>query len=106
MTRAEPGDCVIEEKINQAFGDEEPKGFASGWWSGIVSAFCGFLSFGSVLCLHFPQLLTAPEMRPHYSMPVIRALIQIVIVVAVVSGLMSVFLRRRKILGFNECEFE
>ena len=92
---------MIEEKINQAFGDEEPRGFGSGWWSGIFSAFCGFLSLGAVLCLHFPQLLTAPEMRPHYSMPLIRGLIQGAIVAAILSGVVSAFLRKRKVLGLT-----
>ncbi len=52
---------MLEEKVNQVFGDEEPKRFGSGWWSGVLSAFFGFLSFGAVLCLHYPQLLTAPS---------------------------------------------
>jgi len=36
---------VIEQKINEFFGDAESTGFGSGWWSGIVSAFFGFLFF-------------------------------------------------------------
>jgi hypothetical protein len=31
----------------------------------IVSVF-GFLPFGGVLCLHFPRLLSSPELRLHY----------------------------------------
>ena len=65
---------MLEEKVNRAFGDADPKGFGTGWWSGVLSAFFGVLAFGAVLCLHFPQVLTAPEMRPHYPMPVMRLL--------------------------------
>ena len=63
---------MIEQKINEFFGDAEATGFGTGWWSGILSAFFGFLSFGGVLCLHFPQLLSSPELRPHYPMQTMR----------------------------------
>ena len=75
---------MLEEKVNQVFGDEEPTRFGSGWWSGVLSAFFGFLSFGAVLCLHYPQLLTAPELRPRYPMHIMRILIQCLIVGAIV----------------------
>jgi len=71
---------VIEQKINKFFGDDESTGFGTSWWSGILSAFFGFLSFGGVLCLHFPQLLSSPELRPHYPMHTMRVLIQGLIV--------------------------
>ena len=71
---------MIEQKINEFFGDAESTGFGTGWWSGILSAFFGFLSFGAVLCLHFPQLLTSPELRPHYPMQTMRVFIQCLIV--------------------------
>ena len=45
---------MLEERVNRVFGDEAPKGFGTGWWSGVLSAFFGFLSFGAVLCLHYP----------------------------------------------------
>ncbi len=74
---------MIEQKINEFFGDAESTGFGTGWWSGILSAFFGFLSFGGVLCLHFPQLLSSPELRPHYPMHTMRVLIQCLIVGAI-----------------------
>src|SRR5215467_3492058 len=80
---------VIEQKINQFFGDAESTGFGSGWWSGVLAAFFGFLSFGAVLCLHFPQLLSSPELRPHYPMTTMRVLIQCLIVAAVLFGVIS-----------------
>ena len=73
---------MLEQKINEMFGDDEPTGFGTGWWSGVLSAFFGILAFGAVVCLHFPQLLSSPELRPHYPMPLIRMLIQAVIVAA------------------------
>lgn len=92
---------MLEQKINEFFDDSEPAGFGTGWWSGILSAFFGFLAFGGVLCLHFPQLLTSPELRPHYSMHAIRLLIQFLIVAAILLGVISSILRKKKILALT-----
>ncbi len=90
-----------EEKIHEIFGDNEPTGFGTGWWSGVLSAFFGILALGAVVCLHFPQLLSAPELRPYYPMDLIRLLIQAVIVAAIVCGVVSAMLRRKKILALT-----
>jgi sterol desaturase/sphingolipid hydroxylase (fatty acid hydroxylase superfamily) len=92
---------MIEQKINDFFGDEDPTGFGTGWWSGVLSAFFGCLAFGAVVCLHFPQLLSSPELRPYYSMQVLRPLIQGVIVGAMLFGVVSAMLRRKKVLGLT-----
>ena len=70
---------MLEQKINEIFGDDEPSGFGTGWWSGVLSAFFGVLAFGAVVCLHFPQLLSSPELRPYYPMDLMRMVIQAVI---------------------------
>src|SRR5260370_21403559 len=95
------GDIVIEQKINEFFGDTESTGFGTGWWSGILSAFFGFLSFGSVLCLHFPQLLSSPELRPHYPMHTMLVLIQCLIVAAILFGFISSILRKKRVLAVS-----
>lgn len=92
---------MLEQKINEVFGDGGPSHFGSGWWSGILSAFFGLLALGAVVCLHFPQLLTSPELRPHYPMAIMRGLIQAVIVGALVFGVLNAILRRKKILGLT-----
>ena len=92
---------MIEQKINEFFNDAESTGFGTGWWSGILSAFFGFLSFGGVLCLHFPQLLTSPELRPHYPMHTMRVLIQFLIVGAIFFGVISSILRKKKALALT-----
>jgi lathosterol oxidase len=89
---------VIEQKLNEFFGDAESTGFGTGWWSGISSAFFGALSFGAVLCLHFPQLLSSPELRPLYPMHTMRVLIQCLIVAAIVFGIIASILRKKKVL--------
>ena len=92
---------MLEQKINELFGDQEPSGFGTGWWSGVLSAFFGLLALGAVACLHFPQLLSSPDLRPHYPMHLMRMAIQAVIVGAFVLGAISAFLRRKKVLGLT-----
>ncbi|HEX4327525.1 MAG TPA: sterol desaturase family protein [Burkholderiales bacterium] len=92
---------MIEQKINEFFGDAESAAFGTGWWSGVLSAFFGILSFGAVVCLHFPQILSSPELRPHYPMEIIRPLIQALIVAAVIFGILSSVLRKKKVLGLT-----
>jgi hypothetical protein len=92
---------VIEQKINDFLADAETTGFGTGWWSGIISAFFGFLSFGAVLCLHFPQLLSSPELRPHYPMHLMHVLIQRLIVGAILFGVVSSILRKKKTLALT-----
>jgi sterol desaturase/sphingolipid hydroxylase (fatty acid hydroxylase superfamily) len=96
---------MLEQKINELFGDNDPAGFGTGWWSGVLSAFFGLLAFGAVVCLHFPALLTSPELRPYYSMYVIRLLIQAVIVGAIIFGVVSAMLRRKKSLALTGMVF-
>lgn len=92
---------MLEQKINETFGDAEPTHFGSGWWSGVLSAFFGFLAFGAVICLHFPQVLSSPELRPHYPMAIMRALIQGVIVGAILLGVISAMLRKKKVMALT-----
>ena len=90
---------TFEKKINEFFGDAEATGFGTGWWSGVLSAFFGFLSFGGVLCLHFPQILSSPELRVHYPMHTLRVLIQCLIVGAILFGIISSIRRKKKTLA-------
>jgi len=92
---------VLEQKINEFFGDSESTGFGSGWWSGILSAFLGFLSFGAVLCLHFPRLFSSPELRTHYPMQTMRVFIQCLIVGAILFGVIASILRKKKTLALT-----
>ena len=92
---------MIEQKINEFFGDAESTGLGTGWWSGVLSVFLGSLSFGAVLCLHFPQLLTVPQFRSHYPMQAIRTLIQCLIVSTAALGVLSSILRKKKVLALT-----
>jgi sterol desaturase/sphingolipid hydroxylase (fatty acid hydroxylase superfamily) len=92
---------MLEERINQIFGDDDPSGFGTGWWSGVLSAFFGVLAFGAVVCLHFPQLLSSPDLRPYYPMHLMRLAIQVVIVGAIFFGVVSAMLRKKKVLALT-----
>src|SRR3984885_7837336 len=92
---------MLEQRINETFGDQDPSGFGTGWWSGVLSAFFGLLSLGAVLCLHFPQLLSSPELRSHYPMHAMRVLIQCLIVAAMVFGIISSIKRKKKTLALT-----
>jgi sterol desaturase/sphingolipid hydroxylase (fatty acid hydroxylase superfamily) len=92
---------VNEERLARWFGDAQPKRAGTGWVSGVLSVTLGVMAVGAVLCLHFPAVLTSPELRAVYPMPAIRGLIQVGIVVAFVAGLRSTWVRRRKALGLT-----
>jgi sterol desaturase/sphingolipid hydroxylase (fatty acid hydroxylase superfamily) len=96
---------MLEQRINKMFGDSDPTGFGTGWWSGVLSAFFGLLAFGAVVCLHFPQVLSSPDLRPYYPMHLMRLTIQGVIVGAIVLGVISAMLRRKKVLALTGMVF-
>ncbi|MBK5290675.1 MAG: sterol desaturase family protein [Acidobacteriia bacterium] len=73
--------------------------FGSGWISGVVSASLGILGFGAVACLHYPELLTTPNLREVYPLGFIRGLIHVALIIAFAFGVLSLILRRNKSLG-------
>jgi len=85
----------LEQRAEEYFGNEADARIGSGWWSGVIAVFCGALALGGVLCLHFPQLLSSPELRPYYPMGVIRGLIEAMIWAALGFALLAALLGRR-----------
>jgi sterol desaturase/sphingolipid hydroxylase (fatty acid hydroxylase superfamily) len=77
------------------------RAFGTGWLSGVVSVVLGAIGLAAVFCFHFPSLLTVPELRSLYPVPFIRALLHLVLVWSFIAGVISVCLRRRKILGMT-----
>lgn len=77
----------------------EPTRFGHGWVSGVLSTALGVIGLGAVLCFHFPDRLTMPELRGLYPVPYVRALLHLVLVAAFGLGALSITLRRRKLLG-------
>ncbi len=79
------------ENINLKFGE--------GRISGVVSIFLGVLSILAVLCFHFPEYLTTPELRAAYPVDILRDVLRIGMILGYVFGGLSVFLSRSKRLG-------
>jgi len=73
--------------------------FGSGWISGVLAVVFAALAAGGVLCLRFPALLTTPEARAFYPLPIVRFLVYACLVAGFGLGTLSALLRRSKALG-------
>ena len=92
---------IDEQQIGAFFGAERDSRIGNGWWSGVIAVFCGGLALGGVLCLHFPQLLSSPELRADYPMDLIRLLIEALIWGALAFALAAALLGRNKRLALT-----
>lgn len=75
--------------------------FGSGWISGVLAVALAALAVGGVLCIRFPALLTTPDARAFYPLPVVRFLVYACLVGGLGLGTLSVLLRRSKALGLS-----
>jgi len=91
----------LDPLFKRAFGDEQSTELGSGWTSGVLSVLMGSLALGGVLCFRFPEWLTTFEFRSHYSISLLRHIVQLLLVLSFISGALSVALRRRKVLGIT-----
>lgn len=80
--------------------DSQERKFGSGYISGMLSIALACIGLATVLCLMYPQLLTAEEARAHYNVQLIRVAVHLVLIAGFVMGGISATLRRSKILGF------
>lgn len=67
--------------------------------SGVISVLLGASSLLGVLCFHFPEYLTTPELRAGYDVALLRQLLRGGMLLAVGFGALSVWLARSKRLG-------
>lgn len=90
------------EEGSAAAGPPEgtPLRFGEGQISGISSVFLGVSSLIAVLCFHFPEYLTTPELRASYPIEWLRDLLRFGMFAAVAFGTLSFFLGGTKRLGF------
>jgi sterol desaturase/sphingolipid hydroxylase (fatty acid hydroxylase superfamily) len=73
--------------------------FGTGWISGVVAITLALMGLGGVLCFLFPEQLTSPYVRDAVPLPILRALLQFVLIGAFIMALISLVLRKRKVLG-------
>ncbi|MEE4316398.1 MAG: sterol desaturase family protein, partial [Erythrobacter sp.] len=90
---------TAEQWLARVFADAAPRHFGTGWISGVLGIVLGLLALFSVLCLHFPQYLTLPELRSRYPLELVRLAIDIGLLAAMGLAGISMLLRRRKALG-------
>jgi sterol desaturase/sphingolipid hydroxylase (fatty acid hydroxylase superfamily) len=91
----------LDSLFKRLFGDDEPTHLGSGWTAGVVSVLAGLIALGGVLCFHFPDLLSAPRFRGLYPIGLLRAVLGGLLVVAVLAGVASAAMRRRKVLALT-----
>lgn len=90
-----------EQMLGDLFADGQPHRFGTGWISGTLGVALGLLSVAAVLCLHFPQWLTVPELRGRYPLPLVRQAIDLAILATFLLAGLSLLLRRRKPLALT-----
>ncbi len=90
---------AAEEALARIFADAAPRRFGTGWISGVLAVVLGVLSVAAVLCLHFPQWLTVPELRSRYPLELVRLAIDLAVLATLALAGLSLLLRRKKALG-------
>lgn len=75
--------------------------FGSGWISGVLALVLALVGLGTVLCLRYPDWLTVADARAYYNVALIRLALHAVLIAAFVLGIISIVLRRQKVLGFS-----
>src|SRR5947209_20576577 len=73
--------------------------FGEGRISGWISVSLGMLSVLGVLCFHFPDLMTTPEVRGVYTADDMRYLLYAGMIFSVAFGLVTFVLNRKKLMG-------
>lgn len=90
---------TAEQWLARVFDDGRPRHVGTGWLSGVLGIVLGLLALLAVLCLHFPQYLTLPELRSQYPLERVRLAIDIGLLAAMALAAVSMVLRRKKALG-------
>ncbi len=75
--------------------------FGEGAISGVLSVALGALSLLAVLCFRFPELLTTPDLRAEYPVPLLRMVLFSALLLSLGLALSSVVLSGRRALGFT-----
>jgi sterol desaturase/sphingolipid hydroxylase (fatty acid hydroxylase superfamily) len=77
------------------------RALGSGWISGVLALVLALAGLGGVLCLRYPDVLTVADARAYYNVPLIRLALHAGLISAFVLGIVSIVLRRQKVLGFS-----
>ena len=94
---AGPTDLLVEEL--QA--PTTARGFGSGWYAGFFALLLGGVSFALVLVLRYPEWLGSPELARVRDASLFRPAVHLFILAAYALAILSLMLRRQKVLGFT-----
>jgi sterol desaturase/sphingolipid hydroxylase (fatty acid hydroxylase superfamily) len=75
--------------------------FGQGWLSGVAALVLALAGLGSVLCLRYPEVLSVPDIRRALDVPPFRIVLHMGLVAAFVLAVLSIVLRREKVLGLT-----
>ncbi len=75
--------------------------FGSGWLSGCGALLAGIVAVALVLCLHFPAILTTPELAAARGGLAFKLFLHFVLLLGYAFALTSLLLRQEKVLGFT-----
>lgn len=89
----------LDRTMERLLGDNLPKQFGTGWFSGIAGVFLSAGSFLAVLVFRFPHWLTLADTAPLYPVEVMRLLLALAILAGYLLSAISLILRPNKRLG-------
>lgn len=75
------------------------RGFGSGWISGFFAIFLAGVGLSFVVALRWPGWFAMPQLAPLYDWVGLRPLVHVVLLAAYALALLSLLLRRSKVLG-------
>jgi sterol desaturase/sphingolipid hydroxylase (fatty acid hydroxylase superfamily) len=94
---AGPADLLVEEL--QA--PTHVRRFGSGWYAGFFALLLGGVSFALVLVLRYPDWLGSPQLGVVRDSAAFRPIVHLFILGAYALAILSLMLRRKKVLGFS-----
>jgi sterol desaturase/sphingolipid hydroxylase (fatty acid hydroxylase superfamily) len=95
------GQTKLDRYFEVLLGDNLPKHFGTGWFSGLAGVLLSFGSLIAVLIFRFPQWLTMSESAPLYPVETMRFLLTLAIIAGFLLSAASVLLRPSKRLGIT-----
>ena len=73
--------------------------WGSGWISGAAALIFSIAGLGAVLCMHFPDWLTTPQLREVLFQAWLKPAVQATLLLAFALACLNIVLRRNKVLG-------
>jgi len=77
------------------------KRLGEGWISGVLSLLLAIASLVMVVCMHYPEVLTVPEIRKLVDVTIIRFAVQVMLVIGFILASVSLILRQNKVMGLS-----